>query len=110
MRVVASAGREIVLVGTAHVSRESTELVRRVIEAAQPDGVCIELDVGRYDALSKPQRFEHLIEHASAVPRFCRVEDEFSAVPGANDSGHARILCQRGAAVALMQIQSKIRP
>jgi pheromone shutdown-related protein TraB len=60
VRVVASAGREIVLIGTAHVSRESTELVRRVIEAAQPDGVCIELDAGRYDALSKPQRFEQL--------------------------------------------------
>ncbi len=60
VRVVASAGREIVLIGTAHVSRESTELVRRVIEAAQPDGVCIELDAGRYEALSKPQRFEQL--------------------------------------------------
>jgi pheromone shutdown-related protein TraB len=58
--VVRSGGREFVLVGTAHVSRESTELVRRVIEAALPDGVCIELDRGRYDALSKPQRFEQL--------------------------------------------------
>ena len=56
------------------------------------------------------RRYEHLIEHSSTVPRFCRVEDEFSAVLGANDSGHARILCQRGAAVALMQIQSKIGP
>ncbi len=60
MRIVHCAGREIVLVGTAHVSRESTELVRRVIEAVRPDGVCIELDAGRYDALSKPQRFEQL--------------------------------------------------
>jgi pheromone shutdown-related protein TraB len=49
-----------VLVGTAHVSRESTELVRRVVEAAQPDGVCIELDAGRYEALARPQRFEQL--------------------------------------------------
>jgi pheromone shutdown-related protein TraB len=60
VRVVRRAGREFVLVGTAHVSRESAELVRRVVEAAQPDGVCIELDAGRYDALSKPQRFEQL--------------------------------------------------
>jgi pheromone shutdown-related protein TraB len=57
---VARDGREFILVGTAHVSRESTELVRRVVEAAQPDGVCIELDAGRYDALSRPQRFEQL--------------------------------------------------
>lgn len=34
--------------------------MRRVIEAAQPDGVCIELDPGRYQALSQPQRFEQL--------------------------------------------------
>lgn len=60
MHVVARDGREFILVGTAHVSRESTELVRRVVEAAQPDGVCVELDAGRYDALSKPQRFEQL--------------------------------------------------
>ncbi len=60
MRVVIHDGREFILVGTAHVSRESTELVRRVVEAEQPDGVCIELDPGRYDALSKPQRFEQL--------------------------------------------------
>lgn len=60
MRVVEQGGREFILVGTAHVSRESTELVRRVIEAAQPDGVCIELDAGRYEALSKPQRFDQL--------------------------------------------------
>ena len=46
--------------GTAHVSRESTELVRRVIEHVNPDGVCIELDTGRYEALAKPQRFEQL--------------------------------------------------
>ena len=52
--------RKFILVGTAHVSRESTELVRRVVEAAQPDGVCIELDPGRYAALSQPQRFEQL--------------------------------------------------
>jgi pheromone shutdown-related protein TraB len=60
VRVIAVGGREFILVGTAHVSRESTELVRRVVEAAQPDGVCIELDAGRYEALSKPQRFEQL--------------------------------------------------
>jgi pheromone shutdown-related protein TraB len=60
VRVVAQGGREFILVGTAHVSRESTELVRAVIEAARPDGVCIELDAGRYAALSQPQRFEQL--------------------------------------------------
>lgn len=53
-------GREFVLIGTAHVSQESADLVREVIEETEPDGVCIELDAGRYEALSKPQRFEGL--------------------------------------------------
>jgi pheromone shutdown-related protein TraB len=52
--------REFIVVGTAHVSRESAELVRRVIDEERPDGVCIELDAGRYEALSQPQRFEAL--------------------------------------------------
>ena len=53
-------GREIVLVGTAHVSRESAELARRVIEEQRPDCVCVELDEQRYQALSKPTRWENL--------------------------------------------------
>ncbi|MEZ4579696.1 MAG: TraB/GumN family protein [Desulfobacterales bacterium] len=35
-------GREIILVGTAHVSKESVEQVARVIEAQKPDTVCVE--------------------------------------------------------------------
>ena len=50
----------MILVGTAHVSRESAELVRRVIEAERPDRVCIELDPQRFRALSEEQRFEEL--------------------------------------------------
>jgi len=53
-------GREFILVGTAHVSRESTELVREVIEKERPDCVCIELDSQRFEALSKKRRFEEL--------------------------------------------------
>ena len=52
--------REIFLVGTAHVSRESADLVRRVIETERPDCVCIELDQKRYDALAKRKRWEIL--------------------------------------------------
>ncbi len=41
-------GREIVLVGTAHVSRQSVNEVRAVIESVRPDVVCVELDEARY--------------------------------------------------------------
>ena len=38
---VALDGREFLLIGTAHISRESFDLVRAVIEAERPDAVCI---------------------------------------------------------------------
>jgi pheromone shutdown-related protein TraB len=52
--------REFILVGTAHVSRESADLVRQVIEEEQPDHVCVELDEQRYQALSQQKQWESL--------------------------------------------------
>ncbi|MCH7707376.1 MAG: TraB/GumN family protein [Myxococcales bacterium] len=60
VHVVRAGGREITLVGTAHISRESADLVREVIERERPDTVCIELDTQRYEALSQKQRWESL--------------------------------------------------
>jgi len=57
---ISVGSREFVLVGTAHISNESVDLVRRVIEAERPDCVCIELDAQRYEALSQEQRWEDL--------------------------------------------------
>jgi pheromone shutdown-related protein TraB len=60
IRVLETAGRRFVLVGTAHISRESADLVRTVVERERPDCVCIELDRARFEALSRPDRFESL--------------------------------------------------
>jgi hypothetical protein len=57
VHLVRAGDREIWLVGTAHVSQRSVELVREVIERERPDVVCIELDAGRYEALSQEKRF-----------------------------------------------------
>ncbi|MDD2464533.1 MAG: TraB/GumN family protein [Desulfobulbus sp.] len=53
-------GKTIILVGTAHISRRSSDLVQQVIEQEQPDAVCIELDEKRYNALSHPNAWENL--------------------------------------------------
>jgi len=53
-------GKTVLLVGTAHISRQSTDLVREVIEQEQPDTVCIELDEKRYLALSRKQQWDNL--------------------------------------------------
>ena len=50
--IVNAGGRVITLIGTAHVSRESINEVRSSITEAKPDVVCVELDQGRYDAMS----------------------------------------------------------
>ena len=52
VQVLTIDGREIFLVGTAHVSRESVDLVQKVIANEKPDCVCVELDNKRYQALS----------------------------------------------------------
>lgn len=52
--------KTIILVGTAHISRESADLVREVIEREHPDCVCIELDARRFEALSQPNRWESM--------------------------------------------------
>ena len=58
--VLTAGDKTIILVGTAHVSQESVELVNLVIEQEQPDGVCVELDAKRYEAISHPNRWESL--------------------------------------------------
>ncbi len=46
-----AGGKRITLIGTAHVSRESAELVRATIAAETPDTVCVELCDSRYQAM-----------------------------------------------------------
>lgn len=53
-------GRRFVLVGTAHVSRSSVELVHAVIEKEKPDCVCVELDPQRAESLSQKTKWEEL--------------------------------------------------
>jgi pheromone shutdown-related protein TraB len=53
-------GREIYLVGTAHVSQRSVEDVGRVVEELRPDTVCVELDAARHQALVDPKRWRNL--------------------------------------------------
>jgi pheromone shutdown protein TraB len=53
-------GREITLIGTAHVSRESIGEVSRVIRETRPGVVCVELDEGRYQSISQKENWERL--------------------------------------------------
>ena len=60
VHIVHQDGRQFILVGTAHISRASVELVHQVIDRENPDCVCIELDAKRYEALSEKKRWKSL--------------------------------------------------
>jgi len=51
-------GREIHLVGTAHVSMESAELVEQIVREEKPDTVAVELCDSRYQALTQGNRWK----------------------------------------------------
>jgi pheromone shutdown-related protein TraB len=60
VQIVNKDGREFIIVGTAHISRQSANLVKEVIETERPDTVCVELDEKRYKSLSEKKRWESL--------------------------------------------------
>lgn len=51
-------GKEIILIGTAHVSRQSADLVKEVIESERPNSVCIELDEQRYKSILEGDKWK----------------------------------------------------
>lgn len=55
-----SEGRDLYIVGTAHVSPKSVEEVKRVIDAVKPDTVCVELDEMRHESLVDDTRWRKL--------------------------------------------------
>ncbi|MGM8213087.1 TraB/GumN family protein [Virgibacillus sp. W0430] len=66
------ANKELILIGTAHVSRSSATQVREVIEAERPDTVCIELDEQRYKSITEGSKWKdmdifHVIKNKKAT-------------------------------------------
>jgi pheromone shutdown-related protein TraB len=51
-------GKEIILIGTAHVSKQSAEQVKEVIERERPDSVCIELDDQRFKSIKEGNKWK----------------------------------------------------
>lgn len=53
-------GREIIIIGTAHVSKESAGLVKTVIEEENPDTVCVELCESRFQSIRQKSRWQEM--------------------------------------------------
>ena len=50
--------KKITLIGTAHVSMESAELVDRIIEEEMPETVCVELCQSRYQSITQKDKWQ----------------------------------------------------
>lgn len=124
-------GREIILIGTAHVSRQSAVQVKEVIEAERPDSVCIELDAQRYQSVTDKSKwketdiFKVIKEKKSslllmnlAISSFQnRLADQFGIKPGqemlqgiesAKETGAELVLADRNIQVTFSRIWSNI--
>ncbi|MGD9238333.1 MAG: TraB domain-containing protein, partial [Desulfobacterales bacterium] len=51
--------KDFILVGTAHVSKESVRLAKSVIEQQKPDTVCVELCASRFQAIQQKDRWQN---------------------------------------------------
>ncbi|MEJ6949718.1 TraB/GumN family protein [Natronospora cellulosivora (SeqCode)] len=60
VEVININNKEIILIGTAHVSKKSAEQVKEIIEEVKPDSVCVELDKERYESIADKDRWEKL--------------------------------------------------
>lgn len=53
------ADKEIILIGTAHVSPASAAEVGDIIRLENPDTICVELDAGRYQSIKEPDQWKN---------------------------------------------------
>ena len=53
-------GKEIILIGTAHVSRESARLVTEIIHQEKPDTVCVELCDSRLKSIRDNESWRNM--------------------------------------------------
>jgi len=115
-------GRVIHLVGTAHVSSESVELVKKTIDDVGPDVVAVELCQQRHDAILDQRRWDdtelekviregktYLFLMQLMLSNFQRsIGDELGVKPGSEMLESIKIAKERGIRVALVDRDIKI--
>ena len=57
---IAYNDKTIILIATAHVSKQSVELVKQVVAEEKPDSICVELDEQRYNSIRNPKAWENM--------------------------------------------------
>jgi len=107
--------RDIYLVGTAHISKESVEDVRTTIEQVRPDAVCVELCQARHQAMTQADNWRKMdifkiIRQKKAVfllaqlimsSFYRRLGEKLGVQPGAEMLEGVRLAEQTGATLVL---------
>lgn len=127
--IVEDGQRRFFLVGTAHVSKESVEDVRRTVEIVQPDSICVELCPARHQAMMqrdnwKKMNIYRVIKEGKAVflllqlilqAFYRKIGDKLGVQPGAemlegvhlaNQYGAHLVLADRDVQITLKRIWS----
>jgi pheromone shutdown-related protein TraB len=60
VHLVEVEGKQVYLVGTAHLSSQSADEVAEVIENVRPDAVCVELCESRFQAITRPDSWREM--------------------------------------------------
>ena len=108
--------KEIVIVGTAHVSKQSVALAEEIIAHEQPDVVGVELDSQRYKSLVHEKQWKetnvsHIIREGKAYLFLTnlllagfqkRLGRELGITPGSEMLAAIKIAQQNNASVALL--------
>lgn len=109
-------GTTYYIVGTAHVSKQSVDDVRAVIDRVKPDVVCVELDRVRHEALTKDSAFRdldvfkvvregrtlYLLAHLALASYQRRIGASLGVKPGAELLAAVRVAEERGIPVELI--------
>lgn len=115
-------GKEIFLIGTAHVSKESVKLVKETIEKENPDMVAVELCEQRYHAIANQKKWDeteiskviqsgktYLFLMQLLLTNFQRkIGDELGIKPGAEMLQALEIAKEKDIPVALVDRDIKI--
>ena len=60
IHILKKDGKEILLVGTAHVSKDSAREVKELIEQEKPDSVCVELCTARHNSIKNRNKWKNM--------------------------------------------------
>jgi pheromone shutdown-related protein TraB len=113
--VVEEGGKRFFLVGTAHVSLESVEDVRRTVEIVRPDSICVELCPARHQAMTRRDDWKRMdiykvIKEGKAVflmiqlvlqAFYRKIGDKLGVQPGAEMMEGIRLAEETGATLVL---------